>query len=99
MGENSFKHYPSNEMGKRMFTEEVILPLVVNEGHFAYAEYENTDRGEYIMLYLRKSTPAVFGIDITADSIETMARDFMRQFIECVEKVVAEKEYYKNFNW
>lgn len=84
--ENLHKTYRSNEEGKRSFTDEVILPLVLNENHFENAVYVTNNMGEYIMLYRYGEKKAAYAINVTADSIEALARDFMRQFLKCIEK-------------
>ena len=88
MIENLHKEYRSNEEGKRSFTDEVILPLVLNENHFENAIYVTNDMGEYIMLYRYGEKKAAYAIDVTADSIEALARDFMKQFLKCIEKEI-----------
>lgn len=88
MIENLHKEYRSNEEGKRSFTDEVILPLALNENHFANAIYVTNDMGEYIMLYRYGEKKAAYAINVTADSIEALARDFMRQFLKYIEKEI-----------
>ena len=88
MTEHLHKTYRSTEEGKRGFTDEVILPLVLNENHFENAIYVTNDMGEYIMLYRYGEKKAAYAIDVTADSIEALARDFMRQFLKCIEKEI-----------
>lgn len=88
MTEHLNKTYRSNEEGKRSFTDEVILPLVLNENHFENAIYVTNDMGEYIMLYRYGEKKAAYAIDVTADSIEALARDFMKQFLKCIEKEI-----------
>lgn len=97
MIENLHKKYRSNEEGKRSFTDEVILPLVMNEGHFANAIYVTNDRGEYIMLYRHNEQSAKYAINVTADSIEALIRDFMNQFLRCINKEVWGGKYEKKF--
>lgn len=88
MIENLHKEYRSTEEGKRSFTDEVILPLVLNENHFENAIYVTNNMGEYIMLYRHGEKKAAYAINVTADSIEALARDFMRQFLKCIEKEI-----------
>lgn len=88
MIENLHKTYRSNEEGKRSFTDEVILPLVLNENHFENAIYVTNNMGEYIMLYRYGEKKAAYAIDVTADSVEALARDFMKQFLKCIEKEI-----------
>lgn len=88
MIESLHKTYRSNEEGKRSFTDEVILPLVLNENHFENAIYVTNNMGEYIMLYRYGEKKAAYAIDVTADSVEALARDFMKQFLKCIEKEI-----------
>lgn len=88
MTEHLNKTYRSNEEGKRSFTDEVILPLVLNENHFENAIYVTNNMSEYIMLYRYGEQKAAYAINVTADSIEALARDFMRQFLTCIEKEI-----------
>ena len=97
MIENLHKEYRNNEEGKRSFTDEVILPLVLNENHFANAIYVTNDMGEYIMLYRYGEKKAAYAINVTADSIEALARDFMRQFLRCIDREIWGDEYEKKF--
>ena len=97
MIENLHKEYRSNEEGKRSFTDEVILPLVLNENHFGNAIYVTNDMGEYIMLYRHGEEKAAYAIDVTADSIEALIRDFMKQFLKCIDRELWDKEYEKKF--
>ena len=76
MTEHLHKEYRSNEEGKRSFTDEVILPLVLNENHFENAIYVTNDMGEYIMLYRHGEKKAAYAINVTANSIEALARDY-----------------------
>lgn len=82
------KIYKNNEEGKKEFIEEVINTIVENEGHFVCAEYKVTSSGEYIVLhrYNMKDTPLY--IDITADSIEAVIRDFMKKFTTLVNSEI-----------
>lgn len=87
------KLYRSNEEGKREFIDEVIHPFVVNEGRFKSSLYTSNDYGEYILLYRYPyayadddGTTAAYMIDITADSIEAICRDFLRQYLKIIEK-------------
>lgn len=86
MIESLHKTYRSNEDGKRSFTDEVIRPLVLNEGHFAEATYVSNDCGEYILLYRHNEQRSAYAINVTADSIEALTRDFCSQFLNCIEK-------------
>lgn len=88
MIENLHKTYRNNEEGKRSFTDEVILPLVLNENHFENAVYVMNNMGEYIMLYRYGEQKAAYAINVTADSIEALARDFMKQFLKCIEQEI-----------
>ena len=93
------KQYRSNEEGKMAFVDEVLNSLAVNEGHFAEAIYVANDNGEYIMLYRHGETKAAYAIDVTADSIEALARDFVKQLFKCVEQERADKEYQEKFGY
>ena len=93
------KTYRSNEEGKRAFTDEVLAPLVVNEGHFAEALYTTNNHGEYIMLYRHNETVAAYAIDVTADSVEAMSRDFMKNLLKCIEQEEANKAYQEKFGY
>lgn len=93
------KCYRSNEEGKRAFTDEVLAPLTINEGHFAEARYVTNDSGEYIMLYRHNEWRAAYAIDITADSIEALARDFIRRLLKCIEKEEADEAYHEKFDY
>jgi len=97
MRENLHKEYRSNEEGKRSFVDEVILPLVINENHFENAVYVTNDVGEYIMLYRYGEKNAAYAINVTADSIEALARDFMKQFLKCIDMEFWGAEYEKKF--
>ena len=97
MIENLHKEYRSNEEGKRSFTDEVILPLVINENHFGNAIYVTNDMGEYIMLYRHGEKKAAYAINVTADSIEALIRDFMKQFLRCIDREIWGDEYEKKF--
>lgn len=97
MREHLHKNYPSNEEGKREFVDEVICPIVLNEQHFTDAVYVTNDRGEYIMLYRQSQKEPAYAIDVTADSIEALIRDFMKQFPRCVDREFWDAEYEKEF--
>lgn len=92
-------YYRSNEEGKRKFTDEVLSQIVVNEGRFTEAIYTTNDNGEYIMLYRHNESKAAYAINVTADSIEAMARDFMKQLLKCVEQERADKAYQEKFGY
>ncbi len=79
------KKYSNNEEGKKTFVEEVINTLVVNESHFVKASYEKNTAGEYIKL--NSLNDKILYIDITADSIEAVVRDFCKNFLKAVEKI------------
>ena len=80
------KIYKNNEQGKREFVDEIIRPLVLNEEHFADAMYVSNERGEYILLYRYGETDAAYAINVTADSIAALTRDFMRYFPRYIEE-------------
>lgn len=92
-----YKNYQNNEEGKRELVDEVICPLVLNEQHFADAMYVSNDSGEYIMLYRYNQKEPAYAINVTADSVEALIRDFMRQFLRCIDKEVWGAEYEKKF--
>lgn len=98
MFESLYKTYRSNEEGKRAFTDEVLAPLVLSEGHFIAPIYVANDNGEYIMLYRHNEKEAAYAIDVTADSIEALARDFMKKFLNFIDMEIWGKEYEKKFN-
>lgn len=85
------KEYRSNEEGKREFVDEVIRPLVHNEGHFSDALYVSNDRGEYILIYDYGKQTASYTIDITCDSISAICQDFIEQFRKIVRKEIDNK--------
>lgn len=80
------KKYANNEDGKREFVDEVIKPMVCNEGHFKDAIYVSNDYGEYIMLYRYGEDTAAYKIDITANSIKATVWDFCKQFLKYLKE-------------
>lgn len=80
--------YSNTKEGKAEFIAEVIEPFVQTEGHFIRAEYVTSvpelGEGEWIKL----TTPEgknLF-ININLDSIQAVARDFVRQYLSCIAK-------------
>lgn len=82
--------YPSNETGKRFFVSDILNPIVINEGHFAECKYEKHENGEELIKLIphKYDEPWVKPkyICITADSIEAVCRDFMRNFIKILQE-------------
>ena len=81
-------HYPNTKAGKAAFIADIIDPFVQTEEHFIKAEYVTSvpslGEGEWIKL----TTPnkkEVF-ININLDSIQAVARDFVRQYFDCITK-------------
>lgn len=81
-----FKIYMDNIQGKAEFVEEVLNPLVINEGHFRGCKYVDFVYDEYIELLSWGDTPNP-RINITANSIEAVARDFCKYFIEIINNL------------
>ena len=82
--------YRSNYEEKEKFVNEVIAQLVCNEGHFATCQYQKqADSNEELIKliphkYEEPSAKPRY-ICITADSVEAVCRDFMKQFIKILE--------------
>ena len=80
-------YYPSTIEGKKTFVEEVLSPLVKNEGYYADCEYEQTqENGELIVLvpYSYDDERKREYINVSGDSIEAVCRDFMRGFLRTI---------------
>ena len=80
--------YANNSAGKAEFIADIIDPFVQTEGHFIKAEYVTNvpelGEGEWIKL----TTPGgknLF-INISLDSVQAVARDFVRQYLGCIAK-------------
>ena len=85
--EKIIKNYYSTKEGKKEFVDEVLNPIVKNEGHFESCEYISTPNdGEWIVLkpYDWGNPPNSYRIDVGCDSIEAMCRDFMRGFLRAI---------------
>lgn len=82
------KTYLSNEGGKRDYINDVINPIVVNDGHFKSCEYLNLTEqrgGEYIVLHPHDPEyEKERYINISADSIQAIFYDFARQILNII---------------
>ena len=79
--------YSNNAEGKATFVYDIISPLVENENHFKACRYVNENHNEWIELIPWGCREKVVKINVTADSLEAMIRDFCRQFIKIIEKM------------
>ena len=80
--------YSNNRDGKRKIVEEIIDPLVRNEGKFVGATYVEAASGEeYIVLnsVSYEKLPPKF-ICVTADSVEALCRDFVRKYAKIIDE-------------
>ena len=79
--------YSNDIQGKKEFTENILIPFVENENHFKTCRYVCENHNEWIELVPWSCREKIIKINVTADSLEAMIRDFCRQFIKIIEEM------------
>ena len=78
--------YTNTIEGKRKFVENIIAPLVQNENHFKDCKYVQEGYEEWIELTSWSTLDKPIKINVTADSLEALIRDFCRNFLKFIEE-------------
>lgn len=79
--------YQNNNQGKKEFVENVLNEIVMAEGHFKCCYYVDKKYDEYIVLVPHGSNGKEELINITADSIESVCRDFCKWFDYIISRI------------
>ena len=82
--------YSNNTQGKQEFVENILTPLVENENHFKTCRYINTDTSEMIEIIPWSKQEGSILIDVTADSVSALARDFCKHFTNIINQKIKE---------
>ena len=82
--------YSNNIQGKQEFVENVLVPLVENEAHFVTCRYVDMKHDECIELIPWSKQEPSIKINVTADSINALIRDFCKYFTKILNKKIEE---------
>lgn len=79
--------YSNDIQGKEEFVKNILIPLVENENHFKTCRYVNENHNEWIELTPWSCLEKIIKINVTADSLEAMIRDFCEKFIKVIKEM------------